>query len=78
MSAEWVETLKVNDLKEQLKKRSLSATGVKSVLAARLLEALLQGTQVCVQFLFFNNKMHRPLHLIDGSSCVKPALILQF
>jgi len=40
MSTEWIEGLRVVDLRDELKKRDLAITGKKAELAARLLEAV--------------------------------------
>ena len=45
MKEEDVASLKVAELKEELKSRGLSVTGLKAVLAERLLEAIRQ--EVC-------------------------------
>ena len=40
MSTDWIDELRVVDLKEELKKRDLAISGKKAELAARLLEAV--------------------------------------
>jgi hypothetical protein len=40
MGTEWIDALKVTELKEELKKRGLPVGGVKVALAARLKEAV--------------------------------------
>ena len=42
LDKKWVDSLKVADLKEELKKRGLPANGLKADLAKKLLEAILE------------------------------------
>ena len=62
MSTDWIDELRVVDLKEELKKRDLAISGKKAELAARLLEAVEKEVDV--------HAYHASLYRIAKSSLV--------